>query len=58
MGSKVLFKGQRKSRKSRECETCGRPICKGEYYFTVVRIHIYDGTRNIEHKQSCCKELS
>ena len=56
-GGALLFKGQRKSRKARECSDCFRPICKGEFYWSRVELLIDpEGRRSILVSVSCCKE--
>jgi hypothetical protein len=55
---RVLFEGERKARKSHECQTCHRPIKKGEYYWTKV-IVIGDSSLKkqgyIQQEKYCCK---
>lgn len=57
-GGALLFKGQRKSRKARECPDCGRPICRGEYYWSRVELLIdQEGSRSVLVSVSCCREV-
>ncbi len=55
---KVLFEGERKARKSHECDVCGRPICKGEYYWTKVTIMGDPNLKKqgyVKQEKQCCK---
>lgn len=54
---KILDKGQRKARKTYECEDCFRPICKNEHYHFKVILFKYETQRGfVEVQRSCCKE--
>ena len=57
-GGALLFRGQRKSRKARECSDCFRPICKGEFYWSRVELLIDpEGRRSVLVSVSCCREV-